>query len=230
VRLQAIDASRWANADADEMFEYLLRQDEVNWRKVQLWACACVRRIWQRLLREPSRRIVEVVERFADGQASREGVENAVRNAAEVRKGDRRANRAAALLGELCAGKRRFPPGDVGAAVINAVVGDADQPEARAAEAKHQADLLRDIFGNPGRSVCLDRSWLTPTVLALAATAREVRALPSGELDPARLLVLADALEVASCTSADILGHLREPGPHVRGCWPVDAIVFRQEP
>jgi hypothetical protein len=36
---------------------------------------------------------------------------------------------------------------------------------------------------------------------------------------------LADALEEAGCDSADLLGHLRGPGPHVRGCWAVDLIL-----
>ena len=40
----------------------------------------------------------------------------------------------------------------------------------------------------------------------------------------ARLAVLADALEDAGA-SGDILEHLRDPGPHVRGCHVVDALV-----
>jgi hypothetical protein len=40
-----------------------------------------------------------------------------------------------------------------------------------------------------------------------------------------RLPVLADALEDAGCADADLLGHLRGPGPHVRGCWAVDLIL-----
>lgn len=47
----------------------------------------------------------------------------------------------------------------------------------------------------------------------------------SGHLDPARLAVLADALEEAGCTGDGILSHLRSPGPHVRGCWVVDLIL-----
>jgi hypothetical protein len=39
------------------------------------------------------------------------------------------------------------------------------------------------------------------------------------------LPVLADALEEAGCTDADILAHCRQPGSHVRGCWVVDAIL-----
>jgi hypothetical protein len=40
-----------------------------------------------------------------------------------------------------------------------------------------------------------------------------------------QLPILADALEDAGCTEDAILSHLRGPGPHVRGCWPVDLIL-----
>ena len=41
----------------------------------------------------------------------------------------------------------------------------------------------------------------------------------------ADLPILADALEEAGCTNADILDHCRRPGPHVRGCWVVDLVL-----
>jgi hypothetical protein len=40
-----------------------------------------------------------------------------------------------------------------------------------------------------------------------------------------RLPILADALEEAGCTNADILNHCRQPGEHVRGCWVVDLLL-----
>jgi hypothetical protein len=52
--------------------------------------------------------------------------------------------------------------------------------------------------------------------------------MPSGHLDPARLAVLADALEDAGCADADLLGHLRGPGPHIRGCWAVDLLLGKE--
>ena len=91
-----------------------------------------------------------------------------------------------------------------------------------------QAGLLRCIFGNPFRPVALDRSWKTPTALAIAQAAYEDRIVPAGHLYSDKLAVLADALEDGGCTDAAILGHLRGPGPHVRGCWALDLILGRE--
>jgi hypothetical protein len=40
-----------------------------------------------------------------------------------------------------------------------------------------------------------------------------------------RTPILADALEDVGCTDAELLGHLRGPVPHVRGCWAVDLVL-----
>ena len=64
-------------------------------------------------------------------------------------------------------------------------------------------------------------------MLSLAHAAYDERTLPSGHLDPARLAVLSDALEDAGCTDAAVLGHLRGPGPHVRGCHVLDLLLGR---
>jgi hypothetical protein len=88
---------------------------------------------------------------------------------------------------------------------------------------------LRDIFGPLAfRPVRLDSAWLTSSVLDIAQAAYDQRILPAGHLDPARLGVLADALEEAGCTDEEMLGHLRGPGPHVRGCFAVDLVLGRE--
>jgi hypothetical protein len=95
-------------------------------------------------------------------------------------------------------------------------------------ERQAQSTLLRDIFGPlPYRPVTYDPSCLTPTVLSLAQQAYDDRILPSGHLSPNRLVTLADALAAAGSTDAMLLGHLREPGPHVRGCHALDQILGR---
>ena len=88
-----------------------------------------------------------------------------------------------------------------------------------------QADIFRELFGNPFAPISIRPAWSTPTVTNLAQAAYEERALPSGKLDAARLAVLSDALEEAGCDNADILNHLRSSGPHVRGCWAVDLLL-----
>ena len=84
---------------------------------------------------------------------------------------------------------------------------------------KHQQWLLaRDIFGNPFRPVAFDPAWRTADSLGIAARMYETR-------DFAAMPILADALEEAGCTNADVLLHAREPGVHVRGCWVVDGVM-----
>jgi hypothetical protein len=218
-----MDESRWlAIADPAEMLDHLLKQDGVSWRKVRLWACACVRRLWLRLVTEPTRRVVEVVERFVDGRASQQEVDKALQEATRVRKGDRRANRAACEAGRLCTEGRRFPPADVADDVANAMAGDDEDPPARAVEKQHQAAMLRCVFGNPFAAP----SRLAPSVLAwndclVVRLAKEI-------YDGRRwgdLPLLADALLDAGCEDDEAVAHLRGPGPHVRGCHGLDLVL-----
>jgi hypothetical protein len=39
--------------------------------------------------------------------------------------------------------------------------------------------------------------------------------------------LLADVLEDAGCTDAQLLDHLRGSGPHARGCWAVDLFLAK---
>jgi hypothetical protein len=89
--------------------------------------------------------------------------------------------------------------------------------------------LLRCVFRNRFRPAsAIEPAWLAwrdGAVTQLARSVYEDRRLPEGTLDPARLALLADALEDAGCADAELLGHLRSPGPHVRGCWAVDLVL-----
>jgi hypothetical protein len=79
--------------------------------------------------------------------------------------------------------------------------------------------LLRDLAGPvPFRPVSFCSAWHTPIARALAQGIYEDQAFD-------RLPILADALEEAGCDNADVLDHLRGPGPHVRGCWALDLLV-----
>jgi hypothetical protein len=98
--------------------------------------------------------------------------------------------------------------------------------DARANEEERQGCLVRDVVGNPFRPVRVNPSWLTADIVHLAHAAYEERILPSGDLDPHRLAVLADALEEAGADA--LVAHLRLPGPHVRGCWAIDLLSSRE--
>ena len=88
-------------------------------------------------------------------------------------------------------------------------------------EFKNLVPLVHDIFGNPFRPVCVSSSWLAwndGAIRKMAQVVYDDRAFD-------RLPLLADALEDAGCTDADILSHCRTPGEHVRGCWVVDLLL-----
>jgi hypothetical protein len=47
-------------------------------------------------------------------------------------------------------------------------------------------------------------------------------------IEPMDLLALADAAEEAGCSEDKVLAHLRQPGPHFRGCWAVERLAGRE--
>jgi hypothetical protein len=235
--------------DPKPMLEFL--QGKASERKLRLFACACCRRIWRSLPNATCREAVELSERFGDGLADAEALRQAQDAAGKAAWAD--ADRRRETPGGPATPSRNGRSYEaVHCATFSqwctystihscVVVGSAAAADAaawqvggvrervRTAERSRQALILRDLFGNPFRpSPPFDRSWLTPTVISLAIGAYEERALPSGELDPARLAVLSDALEEAGCTDAVILDHLRSPGTQVRGCWVLDLCLGRR--
>jgi hypothetical protein len=88
-------------------------------------------------------------------------------------------------------------------------------------EREAQADLLRDIFGNPFRAPSIDLAWLTWNDGCVAAMARSIY----DQRRFAEMPILADALEEAGCTDPDMLAHARRRQAHVRGCWLLDCLL-----
>jgi hypothetical protein len=93
--------------------------------------------------------------------------------------------------------------------------------QAKERERTGQSDLLRFIFGIPFRPIFIDPASLTWHGGLPVSMARQMY----DSRDFSDLPVMADALEEAGCSDQDILGHCRGPGPHVLGCWVVDAIL-----
>jgi hypothetical protein len=97
---------------------------------------------------------------------------------------------------------------------------DRRRRRATDAERESQAGLLRDIIGDPFRPTVFDPVWRTEAVVGLARGMYESR-------DFSAMSVLADALEDAGCTNAGVLAHCRGAGPHVRGCFVLDAVLTK---
>ncbi len=75
------------------------------------------------------------------------------------------------------------------------------------AELQQQCHLLRDIFDNPFRPIAVERSWLAWNEQAVPKLARGIY----DERAFGRLPALANTLEAAGCTNAEILAHCRGP-------------------
>ncbi len=94
--------------------------------------------------------------------------------------------------------------------------------QAHLASSDEITSLLRDILGPvPFRHAANEPSLLKcsdSTIVKLAQAIYDERSF-------GRMRELADALEAAGCHDAEILGHCRGPGPHVKGCWVVDLLL-----
>jgi hypothetical protein len=205
-----------ACTDPTPMLEFL--KGKASDRKLRLLGCGCCRRVWSILPDYPTRRIVEVVERFVEGQESSPTV-------GRLRKQATRADTRYLHPYNLAVRKPTVQSTErvlIGAARFVAWEEEwGIREERRQAESAAQTFLLRDIFGNPFRPVAADPRWLTSTAVALARAIYDDRAFD-------RLPILADALEDAGCDNADILSHLRGDGPHVRGCWALDLVLGKE--
>jgi hypothetical protein len=86
------------------------------------------------------------------------------------------------------------------------------------------AALLREVLGNPFQPVRVEPAWLTWREGAAVKVAKSIYE----EKKFRDLPVLADALEEAGCEQEELLGHCRQGGEHVRGCWAVDLVLGRE--
>jgi len=209
-------------------------------RKLRLFACACCRRIGH-LIRDPScRQAVAMAEAFAEGLLSDAELE-AVRATAHQHKPlfvD--ANWAAAWCtdfdAEQAAAEASFRAAlsvaDVGSEAAKsraraAVCSGAPEADRQAAwahyeqvvadvgheEARAQADLLREIAGNPFQNVEWPQLPLTVVEMADALFAGADCAF-----------ALHDALLEAG--QAELAEHFADPARHhPRGCWVLDGIL-----
>jgi hypothetical protein len=189
----------WLQAtDPQKMLRFL--KGKASQRKLRLFAVACYRLVWHRVDDWGSWNAVESAERYADGQIRFEEMTAA----------------AAEAWHELA---QKVCRSEAGRAASTAALYAGGWVMA-APERVKQAAVLRDIVGNPFHPIALAtawKQWQGGLIVALAQRVYEERAFD-------HLPILADALEEAGCDNPEILGHLRGPGPHTRGCWAVDLV------
>jgi hypothetical protein len=174
---------------------FLCQRAMASHRKLRLFAVACWLGPFSPVYEERCRRLIDLAERYADGQAGE---------------------------AELAAARRMgYPEGlitlispdaaEAAFLVISSSTADV-RPKAQ------QPAVFRCIMGNPFRRACPHPGWLTPSVKAIAQRVYDER-------DFALLGHLADALGGAGCTEQQLLEHCREAGQHWRGCFVVDLVL-----
>jgi hypothetical protein len=194
-------------------------------RKLRLFACASCRLTWDLLTDPLLRQAVEVAERFAEGQAGKDELQKAYESA----RGRERLPSAApdhrqstaSWMAEKAAHPRAFDAAFyMTASPLPLTGGSGAQEQERDAAL---CELLRCIFGNPYRPARIAPDWLQWNGGCIRGIATAIY----DERDFDRMPVLADALEEAGCAEQAIIGHLRVPTIHARGCWVLDQLLGR---
>jgi hypothetical protein len=216
-------------------------------RKARLFSVACCRRVWRLLDSPADRRAVEVAEEVAEKKKRLTDLRVSHEAASTIDLGPDPSPSVPGLgwgctsspEWDFCYGLWVSPEGRRVCRVARwastptpwgcpeATANDARVLlsfraglDAAKAEGMAQCALLRAIVGPPVRPA-IQRAWLGSNggaVKGLAEAIYEERAFD-------RLPILADALEDAGCSDQAILGHLRSPGPHLRGDWALDLIL-----
>jgi hypothetical protein len=211
-----------------KMLEFL--QGKGRARKLRLFACACCRLVWH-LLPGRCHRLVEAVEQYPDKATAPSDLAtlfdgyHAHQVAVATLPGGNQAAEAVGHLGSQYQWGTNSPewqdwytPWHVARSAAESLAKTISWDEAR----QQEGQLLHDIFGSLAfRPVTLDPDWLTSNVKTLAQAIYDDRSF-SG------LPILADALEEAGCTNADLLHHCHRPAEHVRGCWVVDLVLGKK--
>jgi hypothetical protein len=235
----SVTEEKWfTTTDVQPLVRWLAGQWGVSKRKLRLFACACCRLGLNCVTDPRCAEVVAAAERHAQGQARAMRLRNEAailcRAASSSRVG--RVTRAIGKVGLWVA------------STPMRVTDCADLLRELPQAEGEQAELLREVFGNPFRKVwrvssdlvarfaarpplqrprdfLLAREWFVHEDRAVTRLAEGIYAERSFDGLP----ILADALEEAGCTEPDILNHCRSAGPHTLGCWVVDLVLAKEQ-
>jgi hypothetical protein len=210
--------AEWAGcAEPGPMLAFL--RGRASDRKLRLFACACCRTVQGFIPVGPCREAVEVALRYADGQATADELA-AARSAAMAAAGHAGTHSAAAWAACETANPSALLAARAAADEAREQV-RRFSPRAGEEEARAQADLLRDIVGNPFQPIWAEsaRRLLRHPVVREIAEEMYADALQED------MAALAEELEALRCPYPAVLEHCRSATPHVRGCWVIDLIL-----
>jgi hypothetical protein len=200
--------AEWLAGRVRKMLQHA--RSKATMRQRRLLACGFCRIHWSQLRDDRLKQLIELIERYADGDTGGNTLVRAYKLFDVVKKLP-----ANALEPDMFK-------------ALRAAQASNEDPSAAAfpqwQDSNVQVALLHDLFGNPFRPP----PPIPPAVLAWNDAS--VRRLAEGVYQDRafdRMPILADALEEAGCTNSDILSHCRGPGPHIRGCWVVDLLTGR---
>ena len=224
-----MDERLWLTTFDTSAMERFLDNRDPPWpyRKRLLYACACVRRVWD-LLPPYHRSIVEGVEADAESNdptkhARWSSVGEGFQGEPTVRPQAAMDAAEALLTGHreaLLARFRTTQPVPVNPLVrFSFIRGRAWLASPHVFEADVQRDLLRCVGGNPFRSCAPAADVLAWNHGLIPELARQI--YDERRFD--EMPILADALEDAGCTDDFIHSHARST-QHARGCCLLDAI------
>lgn len=202
-------------------------------RKMRLVSVACCRRVWRLMTDARVRDAVDAAERFADALIDRAEFEaffepiRTMWSAKTESKSWGCDEFLTAAVRHLDGAGAATYAASFAARALACTFGEKESVEyrtARATEEAEQCRSIRDIFGDPSKPFRFDRKWLSGDGRAAVEFAQGIDR--GGHFVSVEFL--ADVLEKAGCRDSNVLGHCREVGSHVRGCWVVDALLERE--
>lgn len=206
-------------------------QGQVSERKLRLLACACCRQLENVAGTDWSRAALVAAENFAEGRLSLEDLDtvrhhllDATAWVSEWADETAEENAVRAIRAVLYP-KAGYALRDVLDALERTAhlsgTTETDCLERSRREMRRQAEVIREVIGNPARPTVIEAAWQQwhgGCLVRLATEIHDARAFHDVPL-------LGDVLEDAGCTDTDLLAHCRDAGWHALGCWVVDGIL-----
>ncbi|MCU0704676.1 MAG: hypothetical protein MUF18_11930 [Fimbriiglobus sp.] len=236
--------SDWLSTDSpSRLFQHV--RSRLSARKLQLLACGCCR-LLDGLFSDTQRAMLAVVERHADGLATRDEYQGAIDEFGrgvnplfQTELGFSSPNPVSTAFAQALMATVSTPADfalqravDWVGSVAAREAGTGAAMNARREMNRRVCGVFREVAGNPFcERVVAGPEWTAaggraaPWMLRVSETARGIALGVQTEQAYDRLPILADALEDDGCTDDELLFHFRHHPTHLRGCWALDLVL-----